>query len=88
MKLAEQNHVGAQPPPIKKPLVKRHWFEGQLLTVTEIHRLVSGLSRTTVRKHLSAGRNTRYLMLSFDTSKRRSKNGQQGSVALRKIFSR
>src|ERR1700733_1271899 len=60
---------------------KKHWFEGRLLTVTEILRFVTGLSRTTVRKHLAAGRNTRYLMLSFDTHARRSKNGKLGSMA-------
>ena len=61
-------------------VAKKHWFEGKLLTVSEIHRQVTGISRTTVRKHLAAGRNTRYLMLSFDTHARRSKNGRAESM--------
>ena len=71
------------------PTVKKHLFEGKLLTVSEIHAMVTGISRTSVRKHLAAGRNTRYLMLSFDTRARRSANGKQGSFALRgRVYSR
>lgn len=55
-------------------------FEGQMLTITEIRKVVPCLSRGCVVSHLEAGRNTKKAMLEFDTNAARRRGGKHGSV--------
>ncbi|MDV3513166.1 hypothetical protein [Stenotrophomonas sp. C1657] len=43
-----------------------HVFEGEQLTVQQIHQRVPVLSQRTIRDHLAAGRRTSAAMLCFD----------------------
>jgi hypothetical protein len=64
----------------------RYEFEGSLMTMVEIQKIVTALSRTSIRNHLAAGRNTRQQMLSRDSVARRSSSAQRGSVALKSLL--
>jgi len=48
------------------PRPRLHAFEGEQLTVQQIHQGVPVLSERTIRDPLAAGRRTRSAMLSFD----------------------
>ncbi|TFZ46470.1 hypothetical protein E5C33_04550 [Stenotrophomonas maltophilia] len=48
------------------PRARLHAFEGEQLTVQQIHLRVPILSERTIRDHLAAGRRTRSAMLCFD----------------------
>lgn len=48
------------------PRPRLHAFEGEQLTVQQIHQRVPVLSERTIRDHLAAGRRTRTAMLCFD----------------------
>ncbi len=48
------------------PRPRLHAFEGEQLTVRQIHQRVPVLSERTIRDHLAAGRRTRTAMLCFD----------------------
>lgn len=45
-------------------------FEGERLTVAEIHQRVPAISDTTIRRHLSEVRCTKQAMLNFDVRAR------------------
>ena len=64
----------------------RYEFEGEMLTMPEIERLVPALSRTSIRKHLAAGRDTRRLMLSRDSVALRSASGKRNGAILKKLL--
>jgi hypothetical protein len=67
---------------------KRYDFEGSLKTMAEIRKLVPALAETSIRRHLSAGRNTRRLMLSRDSVALRSASAKRNSAPLRKLLDR
>ncbi len=48
------------------PRARLHAFEGEQLTVQQIHQRVPVLSQRTIRAHLAAGRHTSTAMLCFD----------------------
>ncbi|MCX2893055.1 hypothetical protein ORG27_05635 [Stenotrophomonas lactitubi] len=48
------------------PRARLHAFDGEQLTVQQIHQRVPVLSQRTIRDHLSAGRRTSTAMLCFD----------------------
>lgn len=48
------------------PRARLHAFEGEQLTVQQIHQRVPVLSQRTIRDHLAAGRRTSTAMLCFD----------------------
>jgi len=48
------------------PRTRLHAFDGEQLTVQQIHQRVPVLSQRTIRDHLSAGRRTSTAMLCFD----------------------
>lgn len=58
---------------------QRYWFDGEYLTVREIHRRVPALSIQTVRNHLRSGRATTVAMLSFSTEAIRTANGKRAA---------
>lgn len=58
-------------------------FEGQLLTVAQIQRLVPALSASTVRLHLRAGRTSREAMLAFDPSSARARGGRSSAAVVK-----
>ena len=65
---------------------KLYAFEGALLPMVEIERLVPALSRTSIRNHLAAGRDTRRLMLSRDSIALRSVSGKRNGAILKKLL--
>jgi hypothetical protein len=46
--------------------ITHHLFDGESLTVAEIHRIIPRISESAIRRHLRAGRCTREAMMSFD----------------------
>lgn len=60
---------------------KKYPFEGELLTIGEIHRRVPALSRSTIEKHLKKGVTKRADMLHGFRPKRK---GTPGWNAIRK----
>ena len=46
--------------------MKTHPFDGEQLTVQQIHQRVPALSERSICRALAAGRNTKQSMLSFD----------------------
>jgi hypothetical protein len=56
-----------------------------MLTMVEIERLVPALSRTSIRKHLTAGRDTRRLMLSRDSAALRGASGRRNGAILKRL---
>jgi hypothetical protein len=67
---------------------KRYTFEGELLTMAEIRRLVPALSETSIRGHLAKDRNTRRLMLSRDSAALRTTSAKRNSAPLKKLLDR
>lgn len=57
-----------------------HEFEGEQLTVAEIHERVPALSRDTIRKHLAKGRRTRTAMLSYNPDIDRREGAKRGGA--------
>jgi hypothetical protein len=64
----------------------RYQFEGEMLTMPEIERLVPALSRKAIRNHLAAGRDTRRSMLSRDSAALRSASGRRNGAILKKLI--
>lgn len=58
---------------------QRYLFDGELLTVREIHARVPALSVQTVRNHLKCGRATSVAMLSFSSEAVRTSNGKRAA---------
>ena len=58
---------------------QRYTFDGEYLTVREIHQRVPALSIQTVRNHLRSGRVTTVAMLSFSTEAIRTANGRRAA---------
>lgn len=58
---------------------QRYSFDGEYLTVREIHQRVPALSIQTVRNHLRSGRTTTVAMLSFSTEAIRAANGRRAA---------
>lgn len=54
-------------------------FDGELLTVKQIHARVPALSLQTVRNHLKCGRMTSVAMLTFSTEAVRTANGKRAA---------
>lgn len=54
-------------------------FDGELLTVKQIHSRVPALSLQTVRNHLKCGRMTSVAMLTFSTEAVRTANGKRAA---------
>lgn len=57
-----------------------HEFEGEQLTVAEIHERVPALSKDTIRKHLAKGRRTRTAMLSYNPDIDRLAGAKRGGA--------
>lgn len=60
-----------------------HDFEGEQLTVRQIHLRVPALSERTIRDHLAAGRRTRTAMLAFDPIAAAARGGRMTQRLLR-----
>lgn len=65
------------------PEPRLHAFEGEQLTVQQIHQRVPALSQRTIRDHLAAGRRTRTAMLSFDPAAAAARGGRMTQRLLR-----
>jgi hypothetical protein len=52
-------------------------FEGQPMTVAQIHQIVPAVSKATLRFHLAAGRNTREAILNFNPAAGRARAGRR-----------
>ena len=59
-------------------------FEGEQLTVAQIHALVPALSPSCIRNHLAAGRNTRQAMLSFNSAAASVRGGRRTAQRMRR----
>lgn len=60
-----------------------HAFEGEQLTVQQIHQRVPVLSPRTIRDHLAAGRRTSTAMLCFDPIAAAARGGRMTQRTLR-----
>lgn len=65
------------------PRPRLHAFEGEQLTVQQIHQRVPVLSPRTIRDHLAAGRRTRVAMLCFDPIAAAARGGRMTQRILR-----
>lgn len=63
------------------PRPRLHAFEGEQLTVQQIHQRVPVLSERTIRDHLAAGRRTRTAMLCFDPIAAAAREGASPSAS-------
>jgi hypothetical protein len=72
------------------PRAHLHAFEGEQLTVQQIHKRVPILSERTIRDHLAAGRRTRSAMLCFDPIAAAARGGRitQRMLRARSVASR
>ncbi|MGG6316797.1 hypothetical protein ACQ5SB_10075 [Stenotrophomonas geniculata] len=72
------------------PRARLHAFEGEQLTVQQIHQRVPILSERTIRDHLAAGRRTRSAMLCFDPMAAAARGGRitQRMLRARSVASR
>ena len=72
------------------PRARLHAFEGEQLTVQQIHQRVPILSERTIRDHLAAGRRTRSAMLCFDPIAAAARGGRitQHMLRARSVASR
>lgn len=59
---------------------RRYEFEGQMLTVVEIHAIVPAISEPAIVQHLKAGRVTRQQMLTFNPRAAMSAGGRRGKA--------
>jgi hypothetical protein len=69
-------------------VAKLYPFEGRMLTVAEIHRIVSCVSASTIRIYVQMGMTTRAEMTSRDLNKLRSVAGAKGAASLTKLRGR
>lgn len=59
---------------------KKWEFEGEMLTVKEIHERVPILGEGAIREHLQAGRNTRTAILSYVPRRAKPSRRSQFSI--------
>ena len=57
-------------------------FEGQMLTIAQIHAIVPAISHSCIRNHLKNGRNTRHAMLNFSVA---AVSARGGRIAARRV---
>lgn len=60
---------------------KRYEFEGQQLTVREIHEIIPALGREAISRRIAAGMTTRQQMLNFDAGAAWRAGGRRGRAA-------
>jgi hypothetical protein len=63
--------------------VKTYDFDGQQMTVPQIHERVPAISEATVRRMLKRGLRTSSAMLAFDVSAANRRGGQRTSAKKR-----
>lgn len=60
--------------------VQKYLFDGELLTVAEIHLRVPALSEHTIRNHLRAGRTGKAAMLNYCGKANMKAGGRKGKL--------